>query len=113
MFTFPERSASGWCWTICRPTRSVLFTKPSLLAKRDACYAGWSSIYFVPEHASWLNMVEIEIGVLRSQCLDRRIDSQERLVSEIAAWELQRNSSRAPIKWMSQPRKPENGQSLP
>jgi hypothetical protein len=34
-----------------------------------------------------LNMVEIEIGVLRSQCLDRRIDSHERLVSEIAAWE--------------------------
>jgi hypothetical protein len=40
-------------------------------------------------------MVEIEIGVLRSQCLDRRIDSHERLVSEIAAWERhlgQRNS---------------------
>jgi hypothetical protein len=32
-------------------------------------------------------MVEIEISVLRSQCLDRRIDSKERLVSEIAAWE--------------------------
>ena len=56
--------------------------------------------HFVPKHASWLNMVEIEIGVLRSQCLDRRIDSHERLVSEIAAWELQRNSSRARIKWM-------------
>jgi DDE superfamily endonuclease len=56
--------------------------------------------HFVPKHASWLNMVEIEIGVLRSQCLDRRIDSQERLVSEIAAWERQRNSSRARIKWM-------------
>jgi transposase len=56
--------------------------------------------HFVPKHASWLNMVEIEIGVLRSQCLDRRIDSHERLVSEIAAWERQRNSSRARIKWM-------------
>ena len=29
--------------------------------------------HYVPKHASWLNMVEIEIGVLRSQCLDRRI----------------------------------------
>ena len=56
--------------------------------------------HFVPKHASWLNMVEIEIGVLRGQCLDRRIDSHERLVSEIAAWERQRNSSRARIKWM-------------
>jgi hypothetical protein len=45
-------------------------------------------------------MVEIEIGVLRSQCLDRRIDSRKRLVAEIAAWERQRNNSRARIKWM-------------
>src|SRR5580700_3441143 len=56
--------------------------------------------HYVPKHASWLNMVEIEIGVLRSQCLDRRIDSHERLVSEIAAWERQRNASGVQIKWM-------------
>ncbi len=56
--------------------------------------------HYVPKHASWLNMVEIEIGVLRSQCLDRRIDSREHLVSEIAAWERQRNASGARIKWM-------------
>src|SRR5208282_5645841 len=56
--------------------------------------------HYVPKHASWLNMVEIEIGVLRSQCLDRRIATQERLVSEIAAWERQRNASGARIKWM-------------
>ncbi len=54
--------------------------------------------HYVPRHATRLNMVEIEIGVLRSQCLDRRIDSKERLVSEIAAWERQRNTSRARIK---------------
>ena len=45
-------------------------------------------------------MVEIEIGVLRGQCLDRRIATKERLVSEIAAWEQQRNASQARIKWM-------------
>jgi transposase len=56
--------------------------------------------HYVPKHASWLNMVEIEIGVLRNQCLDRRIDSQQQLISEIAAWERQRNASRARIKWM-------------
>src|SRR6266704_1460841 len=56
--------------------------------------------HYVPKDASWLNMVEIEIGVLRSQCLDRRIATKERLVSEIAAWERQRNASRARIKWM-------------
>ena len=45
-------------------------------------------------------MVEIEIGVLRSQCLDRRIPDSQTLVSEIAAWQLQRNASGARIQWM-------------
>src|SRR6202167_5983653 len=56
--------------------------------------------HYVPKHASWLNMVEIEIGVLRSQCLDRRIESHQRLVSEVAAWERQRNAAGARVKWM-------------
>ena len=56
--------------------------------------------HYVPKHASWLNMVEIEIGVLRSQCLDRRIATPARLVSEIAAWERQRNATGAQVKWM-------------
>ena len=56
--------------------------------------------HYVPKHASWLNMVEIEIGVLRTQCLDRRIATRQRLVSEIAAWERQRNATGARINWM-------------
>ena len=56
--------------------------------------------HYTPKHASWLNMVEIEIGVLQSQCLDRRIESREKLVREIAAWERQRNQSGAKINWM-------------
>ena len=63
--------------------------------------------HYVPKHASWLNMVEIEIGVLRSQCLDRRIATQERLVSE----ELQPGNDSAMPRALasngcSQPRKP-------
>ena len=45
-------------------------------------------------------MVEIEIGILRSQCLDRRIDDAKWLRREIAAWQQQRNAERARIKWM-------------
>jgi transposase len=56
--------------------------------------------HYVPKHASRLNMVEIEIGVLASQCLDRRIESHTRLVAEIAAWEKRRNRDRARINWM-------------
>ena len=56
--------------------------------------------HYVPKHASWLNMVEIEIGVLACQCLDRRIESFARLVTETAAWEKRRNAERARINWM-------------
>jgi hypothetical protein len=56
--------------------------------------------HYTPKHASWLNMVEIEIGVLRSQCLERRIDSRQFLEAEIAEWERQRNAAHARITWM-------------
>jgi len=56
--------------------------------------------HYVPKHASWLNMVEIEIGVLAGQCLNRRIASHARLVAETAAWESWRNAQRARINWM-------------
>lgn len=56
--------------------------------------------HYTPKHASWLNMVEIEIGVMNQQCLDRRIATIERLTSEIAAWEAERNASKATIDWL-------------
>ena len=55
--------------------------------------------HFVPKHGSWLNMAEIEIGVLRGQCLDRRIDDAGVLKAEIATWEKQRNDAQATIEW--------------
>lgn len=56
--------------------------------------------HYTPKHASWLNMVEIEIGVMVSQCLDRRIPEKAILVSEVAAWERRRNRDKAAIKWL-------------
>lgn len=56
--------------------------------------------HFTPKHASWLNMVEIEIGVMVSQCLDRRIPDKATLIKEIAAWERRRNAEGARIQWM-------------
>jgi hypothetical protein len=56
--------------------------------------------HYTPKHASWLNMVEIEIGVMVSQCLDRRIPEMSILVSEVAAWERRRNRDKAAIKWL-------------
>jgi transposase len=57
-------------------------------------------IHYTPKHASWLNMVEIEIGVMVSQCLDRRIPTKERLVKEVRAWEKRRNLEKARIRWL-------------
>jgi hypothetical protein len=56
--------------------------------------------HYVPKHASWLNMVEIEIGVLKQQCLSRRIATRETLASEIAGWQAGRNAAAARIRWM-------------
>jgi transposase len=56
--------------------------------------------HFTPKHASWLNMVEIEIGVMVKQCLDRRIADKATLISEIANWACRRNAERARITWM-------------
>jgi DDE superfamily endonuclease len=56
--------------------------------------------HFTPKHASWLNMVEIEIGVMVRQCLSRRIADKTTLVSEVAHWERRRNRDHASIDWM-------------
>lgn len=56
--------------------------------------------HFTPKHASWLNMVEIEIGVMAQQCLTRRIGDKNTLTSEISKWERRRNADRAKIRWM-------------
>ena len=48
-------------------------------------------IHYTPKHGSWLDMAEIEIGVLSRQCLNRRIPDQETLKNEIEAWEEKRN----------------------
>lgn len=56
--------------------------------------------HYTPTHASWLNMVEIEIGVLARQCLDRRIPTASKLKTQVAAWAQERNDAGATIKWM-------------
>ncbi len=56
--------------------------------------------HFTPKHASWLNMVEIEIGVLSKQCLNKRIPDKQTLIQEVAEWERQRNAEGATIGWM-------------
>lgn len=55
--------------------------------------------HYTPVHASWLNMVELELAVLSTQCLQRRIDSKFTLRHEIWAWEAERNAKHATVDW--------------
>ncbi len=55
--------------------------------------------HYTPEHASWLNIPECELSVLRRQCLNRRIPDIGTVQAEVAAWEQARNSARVHIDW--------------
>ena len=55
--------------------------------------------HYTPKHGSWLNMAEIELNVLASQCLDRRLAHKQTLTTEVAAWEQERNQRIATVNW--------------
>jgi len=55
--------------------------------------------HYTPKHASWLNMAEIELSVLSSQCLDRRIPDTHTLIAETTPWQDRRNRDGIPVKW--------------
>ena len=55
--------------------------------------------HYTPKHGSWLDLAESELGVLSSQCLDRRIPDKQTLTAEVAAWESDRNKHHAKADW--------------
>ena len=75
---------------------SLYATFPPDEAKR---LADRLEIHYTPKHGSWLNMAEIELGVLAAQCLDRRLPDRETLAQEVAAWETARNAATTAISW--------------
>lgn len=61
----------------------------------------WDRFEFVytPKHGSWLNMAEIELNVLIRQCLNRRMDSLDQVVTAVSAWQTHRDNLKAKICW--------------
>jgi hypothetical protein len=55
--------------------------------------------HYTPKHASWLNMAEIEIGILDRQCLGRRLMDRATARREVKAWQRRRNAERRGIDW--------------
>ena len=56
-------------------------------------------IHYTPKHGSWLNLAEIEIGVMARQCLARRIPDREQLCRETGAWQAKRNRESVSVDW--------------
>ena len=56
-------------------------------------------IHFTPKHGSWLNIAEIELSAMTTQCLQRRIPDTVQLQSELTAWETDRNANTKPVNW--------------
>jgi len=75
---------------------SLYDTFPPNEAKR---IADKLEIHYTPKHGSWLDMAEIELGILGRQCLARRIGSMRELTHEVGAWETQRNAANAKANW--------------
>lgn len=55
--------------------------------------------HYTPKHASWLNMAELEIGILSRQCLGRRFADAEEMEREVSAWQQRRNEERRCLNW--------------
>jgi hypothetical protein len=55
--------------------------------------------HYTPKHASWLNMAEIEIGIMDRQCTGQRLASAELLQTEVQCWQQQRNAESRRIEW--------------
>jgi len=60
---------------------------------------GRVEFHYTPRHGSWLNAAEIEIGVMHTECTDRRIGDLGTLAREVGAWTRRRNLARDTIDW--------------
>jgi hypothetical protein len=77
-------------------TASLYTAFPPEEAKR---LADRLEIHYTPKHGSWLNIAEIELSVLKRQCLAGRIDCIKKMQAKAAAWNIDRNNRQAKVDW--------------
>jgi hypothetical protein len=75
---------------------SLYKTFPAAEARR---LARRFEMHFTPKHGSWLNIAEVELNVMTKQCLSRRVESINKLKTELLAWESKRNNDSSKINW--------------
>lgn len=80
-------------------THSIISLYETFDPKEARRLAERLDIHYTPKHGSWLNMAEIELSVLKGQCLGRRIGNMESMKTEVATWEKDRNNNVKKIDW--------------
>lgn len=56
-------------------------------------------IHHAPKHGSWLNIAEIELSVLKRQCLAGRIPNIDKMRIEVRVWNIDRNNRQTKVDW--------------
>jgi hypothetical protein len=59
--------------------------------------------HFTPKHASWLNMVEIELSVILRSCLNTRFPSFDHFATALLDFVRFRNRTNASVRWQFSP----------
>ena len=65
-------------------------------ARRIAEKIEW---HYTPVHASWLNIAECELSVLKRQCLRSRLPDLSTVTEKVSAWVRHRNDKQLGIDW--------------
>lgn len=56
-------------------------------------------IHYTPKHGSWLDIAEIGINIMTRECLNRRIESLDKLKEELDAWNKAYNENASKVNW--------------
>jgi len=83
---FPEEEKIALvCENLNTHTLASLFK--AFAPAKARCLAERLELHFTPKPGSWLNMAEIELSVLTTQCLNRRIPDLPSLLQKTTAWQ--------------------------
>jgi hypothetical protein len=80
-------------------TRDMLDIRYPKAEKEALRLAKRLEIHHTPKHGSWLNIAEIELSVLKRQCLPERIPDINIMKQKIKTWNKERNTKQAKINW--------------
>lgn len=80
-------------------THSIASLYTAFPPKKARRLAEKLEIHYTPKHASWLDMAEIEIGIMSRQCLSDYLANKDKIEAEVLAWCTKRNSNNSKVDW--------------